>query len=236
MAIERPVEIELKYRLEDATAGERLLKADRLGSLDAVSKTRAVRSEDRYLDTADGALARAGYAARLRQQRSTTVVTVKSTGDAEGSLQRRTELEGPADPTLPPAEWASSSARALILELAGDAPLVELVTIRQRRRKRLFSDGGTTVELSLDDVEVVAGTQVVDRFTELEIELMAGDEAPLIALRESLDADPALTPSRVSKLDTALAAAARGIPVPDRDGAGDRNGQLPIEPRETAER
>ena len=54
---------------------------------------------------------------------------------------RREELEGPADRTAGPLDWPASDARSLILELAGDAPLLELVTIRQLRRKRIVRDG-----------------------------------------------------------------------------------------------
>ena len=63
------------------------------------------------------------------------------------------------------------------------------------RRKRRFRDGDTVVELSVDDVEVIARAHVVERFIELEVELSVGPEEPLLALREALDADPALTPS-----------------------------------------
>ena len=63
--------------------GERLLNGEALGSLAADGCPAERRSqEDRYLDTRDGALARAGYAARLRRQRSTTIVTVKSPSTA----------------------------------------------------------------------------------------------------------------------------------------------------------
>ena len=94
--------------------------------------------EDRYIDTADGALARAGFAARLRQTAKGTTVAVKSrsAASATGSVHRREELEGPADRTPDPRDWPPSDARSLILEQCGDAPLVELVTIRQLRRKR----------------------------------------------------------------------------------------------------
>ena len=59
-----------------------------------------------------------------------------------------------------------------MLELAGDAPLVEVVTIRQLRRKRQLRDGSTRVELSLDEVDVVVSKRVVARFVELEAELV----------------------------------------------------------------
>ena len=110
-------------------------------------------------------MARAGFAVRLRQsgeghdrRRSS-----RSAGrDGAGGAIRREELEGPADRTAGPLDWPASDARSLVLELAGDAPLVELVTIRQLRRKRIVRDGDTRVELSLDEVDVVARSRVVD--------------------------------------------------------------------------
>ena len=97
MTVDRPVEVELKYRVRARATGERLLAADVLGPFRATSGARTAQHEDRYLDTSDGALARAGFAARLRQTNGGTVVTVKSTTPSEGALARREELEGPAD-------------------------------------------------------------------------------------------------------------------------------------------
>jgi len=214
---EPPVEVELKYRLATLATGERLLDGDVLGPFSAKGPAKTSESEDRYIDTRDGALARAGFAGRLRRERDVTIVTIKSVAIADGSLQRRTEIEGPADPTLPPIDWPPSPARSFILELCGDALLVERVTVRQVRRKRLFRDDETVVELSLDAVEVIARARVVDRFAELEVELVRGPEQPLLSLRTLLDADGSLVPSTVSKLDAALAAV--GHKRPARQGA-----------------
>ena len=206
MAIEQAMEVELKYRLLDIAAGERFLAAETLGPFRAVSAARAAQHEDRYLDTPDGALARAGHAARLRQSRGGTVVTVKSTTAPDGALARREELEGPADRGAEPRDWPPSAARSLIMELCGDAPLVELVTVRQLRRKRRLKASDATVELSLDEVDVVARGRVIHRFAELEAELTSGLEARLDELRPILEADPDLVPATGSKLDAALAA------------------------------
>ena len=66
-AAPRPVEVELKYRLREEAAGDRYLLTDDLAGFSPISPVRSTQLEDRYLDTADGALARAGFAARLRQ-------------------------------------------------------------------------------------------------------------------------------------------------------------------------
>ncbi len=202
------VEVELKYRLASSRAGERYLVAAELGGLRPTSPLRTTQLEDRYVDTADGALARAGFAARLRVSTGRTIVSVKAIARRRGrsALHRREELEGPADRTSSPRDWPPSDARSLVLELCGEAQLVEVVTIRQLRRHGELGDGSTAVELSLDDVEVVARGRLVARFSELEVELIRGDEKRLVAIAAILDADPGLDGSRGSKLEAALAA------------------------------
>ncbi len=204
------IEVELKYRVRDAEAAARLGALRTLGGLRVAGRPRQIQVEDRYLDTADGALARAGYAVRLRRGPRMTILSVKASNAAASALHRREELEGPADLSLDPHAWPSSAARSLVLEHAGDAPLIEIVTIRQLRRARTFTNDALDAELSVDDVEVVAGGRMIDRFIELEVELKAGDEAGLIDLAAILGADPALEPVTTSKLERALAALARG--------------------------
>ena len=211
----RPVEVELKYRVTDEKAGERYLAADKLGSFVPASPVKPTEVEDRYIDTTDGDLARAGFAARLRRTRKGTTIGVKSLAngadgkDGGGATHRREDIEGPANEATGAHDWPASDARALVLEHAGDAPLIEVVTVRQLRRKRELRDGGTRIELSFDEVDIVARGSVVDRFIELEVELLKGDEARLASLDGVFSADPDLRPSRVSKLEAALAAAAR---------------------------
>jgi CHAD domain-containing protein len=207
-ATNRPVEVELKFRVADLAAAERYLVAESIGSFAGGAGARSTQLEDRYVDTASGAMTRAGFAVRLRQSGPDTIVSVKSlarTNGAGGSI-RREELEGPADRTAGPIDWPPSDARSLVLELAGDAPLVELVTIRQLRRKRVVRDADTRVELSLDEVDVVVRSRVVNRFIELEAELVKGDEERLASLAEVFSADRGLTVEQGSKLEAALAA------------------------------
>ena len=210
--VERPIEVELKYRVVDLAAAERYLVADEIGMFSGGAVVRSTQMEDRYVDTAEAALAKAGYAVRLRQSGRGTIVSVKSLARAEGvgGAVRREELEGPADRTLGPLEWPASDARSLVLEFGGDAPLIELVTIRQLRRKRIIRDGETRVELSLDEVDVVSRSRVIDRFVELEAELVRGDESRLAGLAEIFTADPALAPTGGSKLDAAMQAVRKG--------------------------
>jgi CHAD domain-containing protein len=217
----RPVEIELKYRVLDAAAGDRYLIVGGIAGFQPTSPVRTTQVEDRYIDTAGGAMARAGFAARIRQTAKETMVAVKSSARraGTGNVHRRQELEGPADRTAHPRDWPPSDARSLLLEHCGDAPLVEVVTIRQLRRKRILERDGTAVELSLDEVDAVSRSRVVGRFVELEVELIRGDEAGLAEIDRALAADPGLAPAETSKLQSALRAVAAAEPKRGRRGA-----------------
>ena len=70
-------EVELKYRVGDMAAAERVLAAERLGPFTgAASSARATQLEDRYVDTADGALAASvAQEGLLRVRRPDTIRT-----------------------------------------------------------------------------------------------------------------------------------------------------------------
>ena len=231
-------EVELKFRVTDPVSGERLIAAEGLGSMEVtVGRLRTVQIEDVYVDTGDGALARSGYAARLRQSGADIIVSVKSLArtDAAGGAVRREEVEGPADRSGPAVGWPASDARTLVVAIVGDDPLVELVTVRQRRRKRILRSGTTRVELSLDEVDVISAGRIAGSFVEFEAELVKGDEAVLAELAEILDMEPGLVRSPHSKLETALEAvatmgdmpAAAATPPPPRLAVGKAPGVLP---------
>jgi adenylate cyclase class IV len=206
-----PIEIELKYRMTDVATGERLIAAEELAGFGALGPATTIHNEDRYLDTPDGALAAAGYAGRIRTGGAGTVITLKGLRreDDGGAVHRREELEGPADAATGAADWPASAARDAVIEIAGGAALIDLVTIRQARRKRLYGRDGAVVEVSVDDVEVVAGERIVEQFAELELELREGDEHALDALADLLTEVEELMPAETSKLERALEALRR---------------------------
>ena len=70
-----PVELELKYRVRNGDAAERYLAAETLGRFKPASPVRPTQVEDRYVDTAGGDLAKAGFAARLGNNRAEEITT-----------------------------------------------------------------------------------------------------------------------------------------------------------------
>ena len=207
-APEQGLEVELKYRMTDTAAGDRLLGADDLAGLKAIDEVETVVDEDRYVDTADGVLAAAGYAGRFRSQGDTTLITLKGLArqDDGGAIHRREELEGPADPSVPAGSWPASAARDEVVSLVGDDVLQELVRIRQVRRKRRYGADDSIVEVSVDDVEVLLDDRVIERFAELEVELRAGQAEVLEPLVDLLAEVEELVPAETSKLERALEA------------------------------
>src|SRR5439155_19353524 len=152
------------------------------------------------------------------------------TRSLEGPLARREELEGPADRTSDPRDWPPSDARSLILELCGDAPLVELVTVRQLRRRRRLKAPDAAVELSLDEVDVVARGRVIDRFAELEVELTSGEEDRLADLRQVFEGEGGLSPATSSKFEAALEASTHS------DGGNGGKARSPVDEARAAVR
>jgi CHAD domain-containing protein len=217
VATKRKIEVETKYQVRAPGGADRYLVAPELGSFTPKGRVRSVRVEDRYIDAADWALARAGFAARLRKTPHGTRINLKALGSSGGSLQRRQEVDGPANASLVPSDWPSSKARASVLKLCGDAALLDLLTIRQLRRVRQLRAGNTRAELSVDEVEVVSNGRVLDTFEELEVELKLGDEAPLAALADLLDRDEVLRPMSRSKLERAVQTVRAAITSMPRD-------------------
>jgi inorganic triphosphatase YgiF len=203
-AAPEPVELELKYRVTDAATGERLLTSALLGPFVPATPIETVETDDRFLDTHDGRFAAVRHALRVRTAGGTTVATVKgpTVRDPSGA-HRRVEVEGPATGD-DPDEWPPSAVRERVLDVAAGRPLVEVAQLRQTRRRRLLRATGTTVELTLDEVEVLDGAAVAGRFTELEAELRDGDADRLDELARALDTEPELSPSAESKYATAL--------------------------------
>src|SRR5204863_8926741 len=107
-----------------------------LAGFEREGRLRRVDVVDRYLDTADGLLARDGARARLRETRKGVVLTVKRRGTVEGAVTVRMELEAPASNGLEWSNWPVSAARDTLVAVAAGEALVEPVRLRRPRAVR----------------------------------------------------------------------------------------------------
>jgi inorganic triphosphatase YgiF len=202
------LEVELKLRA-DAGALRELARTAAIGPASLGPPT-SVDELDRYLDTADGALAAARWACRARTREARTWISLKGPAQqaSDESVHRRPEVEGPApdDVTLPAAAWPESPARDLVLRLAGEQPLSEILRLRQRRVERDARVGQERIgTLSLDEVVVERAGRELGRMRIVELELTTGlDPAVGRPLMDALRARDDLRPEPASKLERAL--------------------------------
>jgi inorganic triphosphatase YgiF len=81
---------------------------------------------------------------------------------------------------------------------------VVLVVLRQRRLQRNVVVGASVVELSLDEIEVVAPDGSRRGWTDLEAELRSGSEEDLAMMGDALLRRDDVEPARMSKLEHAI--------------------------------
>ena len=168
------------------------------------------RLETVYYDTPDLRLARWGANLRIRQSEGWTL---KLPSTSAGPALTRRELEFPGDPGHPP-----DAAVALVLAYVRRSTLVPVASLSTlRRRVQLKNREGTVLaEVVDDDVSVIQGLRVQNRFREVEVELkdQSADRLlePILArlrVAGAADEDP------TSKLVRALGARATAVPEVD---------------------
>ncbi len=206
------MEIEAKFSVPDRDTFDQLRQLTELAGYRVVAS--GVKSVyDRYLDTENRAILRAGYACRVRRESNEEelyVATLKGLGgaDADSGIHQREEHEvqvGGVDPLT----WPDSPARDLAVQLSGGWPLLELFSLSQERHICLLCDEGAVetrhvVELSLDVVTV--GGDASGPYYEVELELLEqGNRPDLNTLSSSLREEWALRPETRSKFERGLA-------------------------------
>jgi CHAD domain-containing protein len=125
-----------------------------------------------YHDTADRRLLRAGLTLRHRQEDGRGSWQVKL--PAEGG---RVEVEETGEPAGPP-----ESVRALLSGVLRGENLEPIATMRTHRRGRRVQG----VDVTVDEVEVIDGGMPIDRFTEIEAELVDGYPAAMARVGRKL--------------------------------------------------
>ncbi len=163
-----------------------------------------------YFDTPDLALKARRMAVRERRVGEQYLLTVKTAGSSTGGLSRRQEWEGPTTPgALDFAALVDDAALAAELMALRPALQPLFATDFERQTWRIDHQGAR-IEVALDQGHIhVPGTALSEALLELELELLQGPEAALLALAEALRGTPGgavvLTPSDASKAQRGLA-------------------------------
>lgn len=168
---------------------------------------------DRYLDTDDWRIFRAGYTLRARRVGDQAEITLKSTSGQSAGLRRRREYTAIA----PPGDGVDvgdveGAVGARMRALIGNRPVHVLFELRTRRHTiTLKATSGWSAKVMLDDVALVAGpTQIAEGpssangLKRVEVEITAGTESQIRPFVDELSAACNLQPALLSKFEAGL--------------------------------
>ena len=198
MSIEREIKLALPPDRADA--------ADRFFAGIASVPGRDVPLANIYFDTPSFALAGAKIALRLRKTPDGWLQTLKAAGSATGGMHSRHEWEtAVATEALEfdaLARACDDESALAALRAAAPALGERFRTTFVRRLWRLVFEGAK-IEAAIDRGDVTAhvdGQTRSEAISEIELELLEGDESALHALTKQLSAEvPGLVPENVNK-------------------------------------
>jgi triphosphatase len=182
------------------------------------------RLVDRYLDTADWRIARAGFVLRTRSRGRHDEVTLKDTRPpGPDGLRHRLEVSEPLPDGGVGALDDGGPVGRRLAAVAGRRPFRQVLEVRTRRRPYSLRVGDEEVaEVALDDTVITAGPgdQPV-RLRRVEVEVVparAGELGPLV---DELRRSCGLQPATLSKFEAGLMALGIEVPGPPDLGPTD---------------
>lgn len=222
-------EREIKFRLAEGGDGGAVRAAIEAAGF-ALAPLPPLLHEDRYLDTEDWLLYRAGLALRLRAQEARVVLEAKSIRSAskEALLRREwVQVPPPGDPPWPDG-LPEGPVAALLQPLASLRAMERLCVVARvrnvRKSWRWLRGEDALGSVTVDQVEIGAprdassnGDALQPRasYREIEIETLNGADEALGQVRLAIEQRLGLTASVETKLEAALRAS--GAPLPRRD-------------------
>ena len=214
-------EIEAKFLVEDQAQAARLFNFLQSYELDLQSLP-TVDIIDRYLDTHDWQVFRAGWAYRWRDASGKRKIGLKSLAMAEGAIQKRDEVEQKVSRFPGNGNRIGEGPVARELKKLGDEKLHELFRIQNCRRLfNIRTPQGAVIEVAMDHAKISshhstnAGAGQLE-FDEVELELKQGGEQALRELVGAIQELDGLLPSRMSKFERGLQVASLYPPLLSR--------------------
>lgn len=199
-----PIEQEIRLTASDAAVLEEVL-GDPLVTAAAVGPARDTSFVATYSDTLERALLRTGLAFRARRLEHGRRVGIKGFGAVVAGVAIREEWEQAFDgPLVRFGDLPPGEVRDRVVALTGpEAPLVELLVTAIQRRVVELRLQGCRAELALDAGQVRAGGRCV-AIHEVEVELLAGELAPMARFAAALARRHGLRPAHHSKFTLGL--------------------------------
>lgn len=207
------LEIEWQYAALDTRPVVRWLSGPLPGGY-TVSPAGVKDLEDRYFDTAEFHVNRAGYTCRIRRKGDRAELTLKGMADANEGMRSRRELtETLENPGVSPLA-APGACGAILRAVAGRNPLREIFRLDTRREVFDLSDAeGPVAEIAVDETTIPVGEDRPVRLSrvEVEVEPAAVDRArPFV---NAIVAANRLAEAGTSKFEAALIATGQSVPA-----------------------
>lgn len=215
------MEIEYKFGITKDETFEFVSTLTKAGNYLVLDKSRPLFT-DVFYDTPDFLLYSLGYYLRKRYEDGVTDAewTLKQADTSMADVHRRKEYKERMPPESDPGDIADPDIKKVLMTLAGDTPLVPILTLAQDRIfKTVYKEGLTKENADLSLRENVLADLSVDSvalkfseqkhiFTELEAELVNGTESDLndfvAVLRGLPQLRDALYVNRLSKFERGL--------------------------------
>jgi triphosphatase len=209
------IEREIKFRLPEGRDPAAVRDAVESAGF-RLEPAGTISHEDRYLDTEDWVLCRAGIALRLRHEQERVRLeakTIRSVEDGAG-LSRMEWAQDAPDKELPWTTIPTGPVAALLRPLEGLRVLqrlrVQSRVVNDRECFRWLRGPNVLGSLTVDNVSVPPMA-----FREIELELRNGGGDALGEVRRTIAERLGLEPAAETKLAAALAAV--GVAVPEQD-------------------
>ncbi len=212
------IEQEIKFRLPEGGDPTRVRATIEAAGF-RLEPQPGVTHEDRYLDTEDWTLYRAGIALRLRADGRRVRLEAKTLRSRSAEVMVRSEWAQDAPAADPP--WSVEAldpgpVAALLSPLRGfGVPERLRIVARIHAERECFRWLRGEDPLGIVTVDHVAFPPATGRFDEVEIELSNGKRDALTEVRRAIESSLGLRANSHSKLASALAAA--GLSAPERD-------------------
>ncbi|MBI2195332.1 MAG: CHAD domain-containing protein [Planctomycetes bacterium] len=206
-------EIEAKFLLHDGAQVSQVLdlvQAEGFG----IEEAATLDILDRYFDTSDWRLYRAGWAYRWQNSSGRLKLALKSLSRSDSAVQVREETEQLVNEfPASPGEYPEGPVSDLLQPVLKTRVPEELFRVHKDRKRYFLRNGtGTVIELALDRTHIRSaripepGVSGEIRFWELELEMMEGDPSPLHQLVDALQDRLALLRARLNKYERGLQA------------------------------
>jgi len=199
------MEIELKYKIDNAGQIERILSDEWIGSIAESAEPELIRMKSAYFDTEDHALIKKNIAFRIRTEGVRTLATLKWSDDDDGisGLYIRSEINIPVtDPTCffrpDPRIFQESAEGKDLLDLIGNKPLINIFDVNFTRKLVRMDYEDSILALAIDEGIIVAGTKSLP-MCELEIEVYSGNKEDLLAVGKRIAKKYGLKPELRTK-------------------------------------